>query len=124
MSNVYLMETTINGRNYTGIKCGTFKALTLAGKMAPVIIAAISGKDLTEAFASGDFLENIAKELLTNISCEGSKINGDEHFMHHPEDLIPVVVWSAQAQVLPYFSAEAIQSISQALIPETQEVAE
>lgn len=122
--NVYHMETVINGRKYVGIKCGTFKALTLAGKMAPVIMAAVGGKDITEALQGGEFLETIAKELLSGLSCEEKKINPDDHFVHHPEDLIPAVVWSAKEQVLPYFSAEAIQSISQALIPEMEEVVE
>tara|TARA_Y100001956_G_C4079611_1_gene167798 strand:+ start:412 stop:768 length:357 start_codon:yes stop_codon:yes gene_type:complete len=118
------METVINGRNYVGIKCGTFKALTLAGKMAPVIIAGLSGKDISEALASGTFLEDIAKDLTANISCEAKKIKADEHFVHHPEDLLPVIAWSAKEQVLPYFSAEAVQSISQALVPAMEDQAE
>ncbi len=112
---VFEMRSVINGREYAGIKCGTFKALGLAGKMAPVIIAAIGGGDITELLAKGDFLETIASSLLENISCNSKSINGDIHFVEFPEDLLPVIAWSAKEQVLPYFSSEALQSISQAL---------
>ena len=113
--SVFEMRTNVNGREYAGIKCGTFKALGLAGKMAPVIIAAISGSDITKALAEGDLLESIAKSLLENISCNSKKVEADTHFVEFPEDLLPVVAWSAKEQVLPYFSSEALQSISQAL---------
>lgn len=124
MSNVFQMTTNVNGREYKGIKCGTWKALKLAGKMAPVITAAVMGRDITEALAGGDFLEEIAKDLLANISYDGKVIDGDTHFVTHPEDLLPVISWSAKEQVLPYFSAEAIQSISQALGLQAEETAE
>ena len=113
--NVFEMRTVINGREYTGIKCGTFKALGLAGKMAPVIITALSGGDITKSLAEGSFLEDIAKSLLQNISCSEKAIDADTHFVSYPDDLLPVVAWSAKEQVLPYFSSEALQSISQAL---------
>lgn len=112
---VFEMRTIINGREYAGIKCGTFKALGLAGKMAPVIIAVIGGGDITESLAKGDFLESIAASLLENVSCDSKAINGDIHFVEFPEDLLPVIAWSAKEQVLPYFSSEALQSIYQAL---------
>ena len=114
-NNVFEMRTVINGREYTGIKCGTFKALGLAGKMAPVIITALSGGDITKSFAEGTFLEDIAKSLLTGLSCTEKLIDADIHFVSYPDDLLPVIAWSAKEQVLPYFSSEALQSISQAL---------
>lgn len=114
MSNVFQMSTQINGRNYAGIKCGVYKALGLASTLSPVIIATVSGKDITSAIA-GNLLENTAKSLLEGISCDGKAMNPDTHFVSYPEDLLPVIAWSAKEQVLPYFSAEALQSIFLAL---------
>jgi hypothetical protein len=115
MANKFEMRTTINGREYAGIKCGTFKALKLAGKLAPVITAFFSGGDITQAFADGTVLEDTAKALLENVSCNSKAVDGDTHFVEFPEDLLPVIAWSAKEQVLPYFTSEALQSISQAL---------
>lgn len=123
-NNKFEMRTNINGREYAGIKCGTFKALRLAGKLAPVITSALTGGDIQQSLASGDFLEDIAKALLENVSCNSKKIDGDLHFVDYPEDLLPVIAWSAKEQVLPYFTSEALQSISQALGAEKEEVVE
>lgn len=122
--NKFEMRTNINGREYAGIKCGTFKALRLAGKLAPVITSALTGGDIQQSLASGDFLEDIAKALLANVSCNSKKIDGDTHFVEYPEDLLPVIAWSANEQVLPYFTSEALQSISRALGTEKVEVVE
>jgi len=124
MSNYREMRTAINGRMYAGIKCGTFKALSLAGKLAPVIMAALSGKDISESLQKGDLLEVVAKDLLSNVSCDSKSIEADDHFVQYPQDLLPVISWSASEQVLPYFTAEAVQTISQALTGEVTEEVE
>lgn len=111
-------ETEINGRKYELIKFGALKSVGLATKLGKVLAPMLSGGDDTEAASilignlDDDFIQKTITDLTSTVTCGGMSIDFDEHFAKHQEDLLPVVAFSLKENVLGFFTANALRSLT------------
>ena len=114
--NLKNVEKTINGNKYQVIKFGAVESITIASKVTKMLEGSpISVEEdimglIFRIVGNADFVP-VMQQLCTQMTCNGVSFDFDSHFRENEKDLIPVIAFSFQESVMPFFDMNALETL-------------